>query len=505
MSEEYINELTGQGYGLIVGKDPRGRTEYVVIDPTAIEAMAPRNNAAPAALTSNKSEDIAGEKIDQKWTEFDQASGTLGIDRAQMPQIKAEHRGAMVNFLNARGITSEQANVLPTDLKATQREFSPAKVEQAKGFTGNDRSILVSSDGHILDGHHQWLAKRESGQPVKVIRLNAPIRELLTAVSEFPSAQTAAGASVKQSAKSDTQATLPVTGDTQPTIEGATNGTADAAPAALAQASGEAGSDNGVQGVPDALALPDGSGLGSVAAGTDAGSQADIPAGPADRNDAVSPVIARVGSTPNSAEPVTVRNGVVHIGENPAQDFESGEDITVPDGSTPEQVADALRNGKALSTKQRVYMGAKGMRQVRAPAKPTQPERRADNARRQAVAEMDVETLRRELLTDALTGLGNRRAYDESEKLPAQVSIDADSLKWINDNLGHASGDKLLKAIGQALGGETRNAYHVSGDEFIVQAATEAEAQAIMDRAVARMADARIDATNADGQDIVLT
>lgn len=44
LSESYINELVGQGYGLVVGTDPRGRTEYVVIDKNAIESMGKRGD-----------------------------------------------------------------------------------------------------------------------------------------------------------------------------------------------------------------------------------------------------------------------------------------------------------------------------------------------------------------------------------------------------------------------------------------------------------------------------
>lgn len=409
----------------------------IAVPSSGTDGLAGSLGLADTAIAA--SSDIAGDKIDKKWTAFDPASGTLGINRAEMPQIKAEHRGAMVNFLNARGIPHQQETVSAGDLKPTQAEFSPSKVKQAMGFEGGDRSILVSSDNHVLDGHHQWLAKREAGEPVKVIRLNAPIRELLTAAAEFPSSHTAAGATATGAVADNARATNPVVVNETPV-------------------------------------------------------------------DAPQTVIARVGTTPNSADPVTVRSGVVHIGEYPAQDFESGKDITVPEGSTFEQVADALRKGNVLSTKQRIYMGAKGMRQAKAKApdkQETSDQDRPDN--RPLVAEMDADTLRRELLTDALTGLGNRRAYDESAKLPVQAVVDADGLKWVNDNLGHDSGDKLLKAIGQALGDETQNAYHVSGDEFIVQAETEAEVQAIMDRAVARMDGVRIDGTDTDGKDIVLT
>lgn len=46
LSEAYIRELVGQGYGLVTGKDPRGRTEHVVIDQNAIESMAARRKPA---------------------------------------------------------------------------------------------------------------------------------------------------------------------------------------------------------------------------------------------------------------------------------------------------------------------------------------------------------------------------------------------------------------------------------------------------------------------------
>ena len=139
---------------------------------------------------------VVGEKINKDWTAFSPESGSLGIPRADMPQVKSEHRGAMVNFLNARGITSEQESVDPSTLKPTQAEFSPAKVEMAKENRGTDRAILVSSDNRVIDGHHQWMAKLESGEPVNVIKLNAPASELIDAIKEFPSSTTATGANL---------------------------------------------------------------------------------------------------------------------------------------------------------------------------------------------------------------------------------------------------------------------------------------------------------------------
>ncbi|MCS4292736.1 hypothetical protein M2375_000942 [Comamonas sp. BIGb0152] len=143
--------------------------------------------------------DLAAGQIDGEWSAFAPDTGTLGIPRAEMPQIKASHRGALVNFLKARGIDSKAAEMPANDLKPTQAEFSQRKVDAARSFIGGDRSILVSSDGYVVDGHHQWLAKRANGEPVKVVRLQAPIREALAQVAEFPSTQVSEGATTERS------------------------------------------------------------------------------------------------------------------------------------------------------------------------------------------------------------------------------------------------------------------------------------------------------------------
>lgn len=137
---------------------------------------------------------IAGAKIDDEWTAFAASSGTLGVPRADMPQVKAEHRGALVNFLNARGIEHQEETVDPASLKPTQAEFSPAKVQKAKEYEGGNRAILVSADNHVVDGHHQWMAARDDDEQIRVIRLDAPIQRLLEVVPEMPSATTAEGA-----------------------------------------------------------------------------------------------------------------------------------------------------------------------------------------------------------------------------------------------------------------------------------------------------------------------
>ncbi|MCX7646115.1 MAG: GGDEF domain-containing protein [Rhodobacteraceae bacterium] len=81
-------------------------------------------------------------------------------------------------------------------------------------------------------------------------------------------------------------------------------------------------------------------------------------------------------------------------------------------------------------------------------------------------------------LTDALTGLRNRRALEEAlGRLIASgqrfglMHLDLDRFKAVNDSLGHAAGDAVLGAVARALRAEVREediAARVGGDEFVL-------------------------------------
>lgn len=127
-------------------------------------------------------------------------------------------------------------------------------------------------------------------------------------------------------------------------------------------------------------------------------------------------------------------------------------------------------------------------------------DRRGNIPERKRVAAMSTEEMRAELLTSHVTGLPNKRAYEEAERLPHQASIDVDSLKWINDNMGHESGDELLRAVGQALKDVSNRAYHFSGDEFVLEGSDKAEIDTLMEAVEERLAQAQIEVTLPDGK-----
>ncbi|MCP4607758.1 MAG: diguanylate cyclase [Planctomycetes bacterium] len=109
------------------------------------------------------------------------------------------------------------------------------------------------------------------------------------------------------------------------------------------------------------------------------------------------------------------------------------------------------------------------------PTLPTPGDRRQDIEMRKRIEDMTLEEAQLALKTDDLTGLGNRRAYDEAIKKPVQSSIDVDSLKSINDEFGHEAGDELLQLVGEALQQTNLESFHISGDEYITHGETEQE------------------------------
>lgn len=95
-----------------------------------------------------------------------------------------------------------------------------------------------------------------------------------------------------------------------------------------------------------------------------------------------------------------------------------------------------------------------------------------------------ADRLQAEAFTDALTGLYNRRGWDqllaEEEQLCASygspacvIVVDLDDLKQVNDSQGHAAGDALLQTTAAVLHQVTRKqdvVARIGGDEFVILA-----------------------------------
>ncbi len=93
-----------------------------------------------------------------------------------------------------------------------------------------------------------------------------------------------------------------------------------------------------------------------------------------------------------------------------------------------------------------------------------------------------VTRLQQLALRDTLTGLGNRRFFDDAfakavllaerkKEAGALLLLDLDNFKQVNDNYGHHTGDDVLVAVAEAMRTTLRasdNLFRFGGDEFAV-------------------------------------
>jgi diguanylate cyclase (GGDEF)-like protein len=123
-------------------------------------------------------------------------------------------------------------------------------------------------------------------------------------------------------------------------------------------------------------------------------------------------------------------------------------------------------------------------------------------AKRTQALEAANERLKELAARDALTGLYNRRHFNdllgqlfaESTRYHSDLTLmmlDLDNFKWVNDTLGHQTGDKLLRMTADVILQcirESDVAVRYGGDEFIIlwPQTSPAEARASAERILAR-------------------
>lgn len=132
-------------------------------------------------------------------------------------------------------------------------------------------------------------------------------------------------------------------------------------------------------------------------------------------------------------------------------------------------LTDALR--RILADTQALCRNSRGLAQ-----------RLAERAREAEALRGALEEARRAAATDSLTGLCNRRAFDEAlcdavlaaeaKRMPlCLVTFDIDHFKAVNDQHGHAAGDAVLRGLAQTLREWARPGdvlARVGGEEFTI-------------------------------------
>lgn len=134
--------------------------------------------------------------------------GHMGIDRQDMPQLSglnhqgeyhssAEMQPKFRQFLAGKGVKTTERTARPEDLRPTQTQgdMKPIRAIADQIKAGKPtKPVVVSSDGRVLDGHHNWaahvLANSEGHKGrMRVIQAHEPMAALTGHAHEFAASQ----------------------------------------------------------------------------------------------------------------------------------------------------------------------------------------------------------------------------------------------------------------------------------------------------------------------------
>ena len=133
-------------------------------------------------------DDITGKQYKyKKGGRLEYPKDSLGIARKDMPQIRKKHYPEFFEELEKENIDYRIEEINPRDYKPTQSYINLERIteiEEAPAYN-KKKSILVSNDNYVLDGHHRWYYKRKINDTIPAIIVDLPIRELIERARKF--------------------------------------------------------------------------------------------------------------------------------------------------------------------------------------------------------------------------------------------------------------------------------------------------------------------------------
>jgi hypothetical protein len=111
----------------------------------------------------------------------------LGLSRAEMPQIKSGDMDEFLQYARDHGVDVDRTTMRVGDLAPTQNEYNPEHAAQLTDAALR-KPLVVSQDGHVLDGHNRWARLHEIDPDAKidVNRVNLPTMSALGLMHSFP-------------------------------------------------------------------------------------------------------------------------------------------------------------------------------------------------------------------------------------------------------------------------------------------------------------------------------
>jgi hypothetical protein len=119
----------------------------------------------------------------KKMVEVAKFNNSIGIPRNELPQIDFKYYDDILNNLEKDGIEFKIGKLPCNKLKPSQDNLNKEKVQSMldNEAYNEDRTLFISKEGYIVDGHHTWAAKYsyDKNMPIKVVLVKMNIVDLV--------------------------------------------------------------------------------------------------------------------------------------------------------------------------------------------------------------------------------------------------------------------------------------------------------------------------------------
>lgn len=166
---------------------------YEVVD----LSLAKAKSIATAILSSNK------KTLESVYSNFDsnfkllktKLERSLGAKRKDMPVISSWQVDDFYKHLKSENIKAEFTRLPVSDMKPIQRQIYFDKLVNTEiefggmkhGSDQTNKTIIMSREGHIIDGHHRWATAvlQDPTIEIKTLKVNMDIHSLLRYAMQY--------------------------------------------------------------------------------------------------------------------------------------------------------------------------------------------------------------------------------------------------------------------------------------------------------------------------------
>jgi len=102
-----------------------------------------------------------------------------------MPQI--EDVSKFTRHLSKAGISWVRMKADPAHMKPIQTDYDQNKVDAIiKSINTNDtKPVIISSDMFVIDGHHRYMAHKQTSTMLPSVQVSIPVNQLLRVIADY--------------------------------------------------------------------------------------------------------------------------------------------------------------------------------------------------------------------------------------------------------------------------------------------------------------------------------